>query len=451
MHATLARAQASEKGDRQRGRRLNRHAENPIETLAARIQSLPPSVRWLYAQSDLIEATALGWTPERGPWSRISDHIMALSSRLGLARIVAAIVNLVLLAAIYARQHLARPAPAKGPILVGIKALREPELVRQLGAMQGAAVVHLDERRPADFFRQRVPLSALLREMGLVWCEVWEHLSPSRQPEGLAKVHLLSFLLMRGHRLAHMRAWLRRYRSQGGAAPAVAWTSASYLAHAPVAVGLETIHMEHGFQRRSLIYPDFARSVCFNAFDAEHMRRRLPRCAVTLIPEPARFLPTRRVVAVAGTSWEPDGFDLIRPFIAWALRSDLPVVVRKHPVDTSDYWEQWRGDAGVEITDGQGSFIDFLERFQPRLLASWFSTALFDALARGIVPVTVTPESHEAALDTVFPFRKLSLCWPEHESIALKLLDDDRLRAEFLAKNYARAMGALPFPPTLHQ
>jgi len=40
----------------------------------------------------------------------------------------------------------------------------------------------------------------------------------------------------------------------------------------------------------------------------------------------------------------------------------------------------------------------------------------------------------------MFPFRELSLRWPEHEEVAQNLLDDDRLRAEFLADRYARAM-----------
>ncbi len=415
--------------------------DNPIEMLAARLQLLPASVRWLYAQERLIWATALGYQPERGPWSRVADRLVRLSLRLGLARNLAAIVNLCLLMTIYARQSLVRRAPADGALLLGIKALREPALVRHFEAMQARPVVHLDERFLTDFLRQaRVPLLAMLREMRSVWSEVWDHLHPSQPSIGLDKVYLLSFLLMRGHQFAYLRAWFRQYLSQPGALPVVAATSASCFAYAPVAVGIETVHMEHGFQRHSLVYPDYAQSICFNSFDAEQLSRRLPQCAVTVVAEPAQPLATRRLVAVAGIFWEPDGFDLIRPFMEWALRHDLPVVVRKHPVDTSDYWEQWRGVAGVQITDGEGSFADFLDRFRPCMLASWFSTALFEAIVKGVVPVTVTPESHEAALDTVFPFRELSLCWPEHEEIAKKLIDDDGLRAEFLADTYARAV-----------
>ena len=416
--------------------------DNPIEVLAARLQVLPSNIRWLYAQERVIWATALGYQPERGPWSRVADCLVRLSSRLGLARNLAAIANLCLVVAIYARQSLVRRVPAQGALLLGIKALREPELVRQFEAMQARPVVHLDERTLTDFLRlAHIPLSAMLREMRSVWSEVWDHLDPSRPSAGLDKVYLLSFLLMHGHRFAHMRAWFRHYLSQPGAQSVVAATSASWFAYAAVAVGIEAVHMEHGFQRHSLLYPDFARSICFNGFDAEQIRRRLPECAVTVVAEPLQRPATRRVVVVAGIFWEPDGFDLIRPFIEWALSHELPVVVRKHPFDTSDYWDEWRDVAGVQITDGEGSFADFLDRFRPCMLASWFSTALFEAIVKGVVPVTVTPESHEAALDTVFPFRELSLCWPEHEEIAQKLLDNDSLCVEFVADNYARAVG----------
>jgi hypothetical protein len=354
----------------------------------------------------------------------------------------AAVVNLALLIVLYARQSLSNRVAGGGAFFVGIKALRELELVREFEAMQARPVAHLDERSLSDFFtRAHVTLPALLSEMRSIWSEVWDHLHPSQPSAGLDKAYPLSFLLMRGHQFAYVRAWFRQYASQGGTVPPVAWTTASHLAFAPIAVGIETIHMAHGLQRHSLVYADFARSVCFNGFDAAHIRRRLPRCAVSVAAEPVRCLTTRRVVAVAGTYWEPDGFDLICPFIEWALRHEVPVIVRKHPFDTSEYWEQWRGVAGVEIADGAGGFAEFLEKYRPRFLATWFSTALFDALVRGIMPVTVTPESHEALLDTVFPFRELSLCWPEHQEIVERLLDNDDRRAEFLAENYARAVG----------
>ena len=414
--------------------------ENPIETLAARVQSLPSSVRWLYAQGPAINAAALGVALPRNRWSRIADRLIAMSSPLGLTNAVLSSVSFILLTATYVRQQFTRCERARGGALfIGMGSLREPNLIWQFSTMQASPVVRLDETDLASFFRlTHVSFMALLREMRVVWNEVREHLDPSSRSGDLNRIDIVTFFLRYGHKFAFWRAWLRHCLSQPGILPAVAVTTAAYPSFAAVAAGAETVHMEHGFQRHSLVYPDFSQSVCFNAFDAEQIRRRLPECAVTMAPEPARPIATRRLVAVAGNFWKPGEFDFIRPFIDWAVHNTLPVIVRKHPADRSDYWRQWQDVAGVEITEGSGSFIEFLERVRPRLLASWYSTALHDAIIRGIVPVTVTPAEHEAATDTVFPFRELCLCWPEDAERAQSLIDDHGLRAKFLVDCYAR-------------
>jgi hypothetical protein len=420
---------------------LTPNMENPIEQLAASLQRLPREVRWLYAQSSVVQAAALSEPPERGPRSRIADCVLTSASYFRLTRVMVAAANVCFLLVTYLKQSLTPCLPKDGVLFVGIKALREPELVHLFKAMQGKPVVHLDERDLSDFFRQsHVSLPALFREMRSVWSEVPGRTHASSPSETVKDIYLLSFFAMNGHRFAYFRAWFRRYLSLPGKVRTVAWTTASYVPFAAIAVGVEVIHMVHGFQSHSLVYPDFTKSICFDVFTAEHVRRRLPRCAVTVISEPTQGLISRRVAAVAGIYGAPDRFDLIRPYIDWALRNDLPVIVRKHPADTSDYWEQWRGIAGIKIDDGEDSFIQFLDKHRPRFLASWFSTALYDAILKGVVPVTVTPESHYATLDIVFPFRDLSLCWPEHEHTAQNLLDNDNLRAEFLAETYACTM-----------
>jgi hypothetical protein len=431
-------------GDAVSGRFVSaiRAYNNPIEELSSRLQLLPAKVRWLYAQEGLIEAVALGREPERGPRSRLADGLVALSSRVGLGRALAAMVNSILLTLIFMRQSLTPSKPANGALFVGIKTLRESELVRRFGAMQAEPVIHLDERGFTDFFRvARVPFSALLKEMRAVWKEVWDYLDLSQATADLGRDYLLSFFLMNGHRFAFLRAWARHFLSGPTASRTVACTSASYVPFAFIAAGAEMIHMEHGFQRHSLVYPDFAQSICFNAFEAEQVSRRLPGCLVTVAADPAHHLETRRTVAVAGISVQPDDFDLIRPFMDWALHNKLPIIVRKHSGDRFDYWEQWRGVPGVEITEGRGSFAEFLDRFRPRFLTSWFSTTLYDAIVNGVVPITVTPDSHEAAVNTVFPFRDICMCWPEHKDEVQNLLDDDGRRAAFLADRYARIIG----------
>ncbi len=90
------------------------------------------------------------------------------------------------------------------------------------------------------------------------------------------------------------------------------------------------------------------------------------------------------------------------------------------------------------FSDTADSFDAFLERFQPRLLLSWFSTALFDALRRGVVPVVVDVEAWRAN-DVVFPFEDISLNWPGDRATAEEFMARAGARQKFLEERRAFA------------
>jgi hypothetical protein len=113
--------------------------------------------------------------------------------------------------------------------------------------------------------------------------------------------------------------------------------------------------------------------------------------------------------------------------------------VRKHPFDDSTYWAQWASVSGVQIYEGEGSFEQFLASVKPSIIATWYSTVLFDALAIGIIPVTVCPDSREF-LDIVYPIGALALCWPRDAGLARALIDDEERRIEFVSGKYRIAM-----------
>lgn len=410
--------------------------------LASRLQQLPPGIRWIAANMQgWIQALGMGMEPVRGPWERRSSHVLMLADRIGLTRPFSFAVNMALLIALYASQFRVRQSDARtGPIFIGIQALRETGMARYFADMQGRPIVQIDGRGMAGFMaRGRVKLRDLCREMLAVRRGVWKHLAEWESLNRLSRLHAINFLMMRGHQYAYLCAWFRQYLRQQGASTIVACTASSSPAYAAVAVGAQVVYMLHGFQRRSIVYPDFTQCVSMTAVEAEHLRSRLPGCEVITVHEPQRRLETQRVAAVAGTYWEADGFDRVRPFIEWARRNDILVVVRPHPVDPSGYWEQWRAVSGVEIAEDDRSFERFLDDVRPRFVASWYSTVLFDALAMGVVPVTVCPDSEEL-IDTVYPVRELSICWPQQEALAQRLVDDDDARAEYLARQFARAM-----------
>ena len=99
----------------------------------------------------------------------------------------------------------------------------------------------------------------------------------------------------------------------------------------------------------------------------------------------------------------------------------IPVVVRPHPRDHSGFTDRWRTDNAVTFGDPAMSFDRFLEHYRPRMLLSWYSTTLFDALRRGAVPVTV-PLDPWRPMDMVFPFQGISLKWPEDRAEVERLV-----------------------------
>jgi len=79
----------------------------------------------------------------------------------------------------------------------------------------------------------------------------------------------------------------------------------------------------------------------------------------------------------------------------------------------------------VQIEDADPSFEDALRRLRPRIVVSWYSTALAEALNRGIVPVTVSDESTPAIADMVYPLMDRALQWPRDQARIAELMRDD--------------------------
>lgn len=421
-------------------------AWNPIDALAAHLQTLPPEIRWLHAQQETIRAKACGLPTRGGPWRRRAERLVMAADHIGLGATAAVAAHMILLIATYIGQFRTMPlVSTKAALFVGIEALREPQLVRQFESLALEPVQQVDERTLTNFSRVgRVGVAALLRETRKVQSEIRSYLDGSAPPHGLDRRDLLAGFVLVGHRYVYLRAWFRRYVSARRSGQTIAFSAASYVPYAAIAAGARAIYFTHGFQGYALVYPDFSAAYCDNRFEAEHLERRLPGCAVTVTREPSGPIKTRRLAAIAGTVCEIWRHELCRSFIAWARASDIPVVVRRHPQDTSGYWDEWRGVTGVSIADGDGELESFLDAYRPRLLATWVSTALLDALAKGVVPVTVDRQDVEV-VDTVYPIRRMSLRWPEEKDVVEVLVDDEAACDAFVRNKMREATGmAMP-------
>jgi hypothetical protein len=115
------------------------------------------------------------------------------------------------------------------------------------------------------------------------------------------------------------------------------------------------------------------------------------------------------------------------------------VAVRPHPADDIGYWDRWRNVEGVEILEDHSSFMQFLEDVRPRFVASSYSTALLDALLRGIVPITISDD--DQFLDIVFPIQEIAVSWFKESELAQLMLDDADARTAFILDKLKHVRG----------
>ena len=413
---------------------------NPIEALATTIQALPSEDRWLSAQEDVILASGTGVPLRRGRWSSRADWLLGILGALGLACAAAELAGVALLAWICGRQYCTRRTGKTAKLLfVGIGALRDPYLVRQLERIQGETASLLNETELSTFFaRRRISFFALIREWRSMLKE--STLDQSRTTLALKLPYRLTQLIRIGPKVAYFRAWFRQHRREAGKSVVVGFGTASHVAYAAIAAGVEATYLPHGFMRRSIVLPDFPYVYCSNRFEAEHVCKRLPQAAVSIIHEPPRFIASERIAAIAGIYSSDQEGEFTRSFIDWARQEDVPIIVRTHPKDNSGYWDQWRGIEGVRVVDERYDFASFISAFRPRFLATWFSTTLLDAASRGVVPVILT-QSEIHCEDTVFPLQRLGLQWPKQQSIIQSLLDNPTACAAFVLERYSDALG----------
>lgn len=411
---------------------------NAVDRIVTAIQALKPQVRWFYS-GDLtfIEAAAQGTEPPRGAWAKRADLLIALTSRLGLARATILLATLLLTIGLYLRR---RRAPQSGKIplgaipFAGFGALREPALARFLEADMGSPVVMLHDWGSIPFWHYRKPgLFSLLREWGAIWREIWPHLDRSIVAEfkiGYALAHVLIHF----GRYCYYRTWLRGYARETGVT-IMAASSCDDAAFAGTAVGMQVIYLTHGFQCARLVYPDFRRIVAFNGLEVPHFQRRVPGAEITLVVPRLNPINTERLAVLTGDYMgEMERSELCRSFIEWARQRHMPVIVRPHPRDETGYWNRWKGVAGITFDDTPSDFDAFLERHRPRFLVTWHSTTLLDALLRGVVPITLV-QDREFEADTIFPISEIALRWPDAQETISQFSDHPEAAYEYaLAK-----------------
>jgi hypothetical protein len=414
----------------------NLEAQHAIEALARRLQDLPSEIRWIYTEQNVIVATAMGAPAVAGGRTTAILWLLRCAAKIRLDLTLAKFTSLALLAAMRCRQLTIPVSTKRHCFFVGINALREPELVSQFEAMSGKSASVIDQRSAGALASIYRPSTAeLLRSWRDAAQPAFAALAEDHGTRLLDRLAVLAYVVRRLHHYAHFLAVFRGLNASRPKA-SVAFSTGDLPAYAALRAGIDPVHFPHGFLRRSNILPDFSHVVAFNAPDAEHEQSRLSAASVSLPPPVIRPLRPTRCLAVVGDYIEvgASSSELINFCRAISIR----VAVRPHPADRTGYWAAWQRTSGV-VVDRDGTFDEFIERHRPCVMATWYSTTVYDALLRGIVPVSFDVNQP----DVVFPLSDVALSWPQQKERIQLILANPTARYESLAKALSRAIGLL--------
>lgn len=410
-----------------------------ISALSAVIQALPAQFRWAAAIESAIAAQATDGTSGEGLRGRKALGVLAAAQRAHLSIALTRGLSLARLAGLWRRQcTLPGRTVAARHIFVGIRALNERFLVPRYEVRIGGAALFADQR-------QRVCLAEVARPCWAGLHRAWrdaidpvlEWVAAGDSP--IAAPVLLTGLVRRAHEYAYFLAAFRELRDSGMAGP-LGFSTADIAAHAAVAAGMEAIYYQHGFLRRSLVFPDFVEVNALNRPEGHYLARRLPGARVCVVPPPAtqasrvrRGDALRRLV-VAGDYVEQDA-EPARELIAACLAQGIEVIARPHPADGNGLWRRWGAVDGV-LMDKDGTFGEFLERTRPAAVAAWYSTALYDAVLAGVAPITF----ERRYADIVFPFQDMAMGWPRRREDVMALFGNAEARDAAVAAARAFAV-----------
>jgi hypothetical protein len=184
--------------------------------------------------------------------------------------------------------------------------------------------------------------------------------------------------------------------------------------------------LQHGFVRRSLLFPCFVAVDALTEDEAVHFRRFLPSARVRIRDnEQLQTTDLNASVLVASVYEVEQEMRRILPICDWVHENGWTLQVRPHPREDRVFWSERVDHSSIQIEDGDSSFYDALKRLRPRIVVSWYSTALADALNCGIVPVTVSDESTPAVSDLVYPLFKRALRWPQDRQRISEIMSSD--------------------------
>ncbi len=404
-----------------------------MQELVCVLQQLPSHCHWAYADEDLLRCIPIREPVKRGPRGRALRSLIKAARSVGIHWPLVWLVALFELLRLLSRQFnvpMQAPASLQVPfrVFVGFGAGPEEQLYKRYCAEQSGQVLRLDQTSIESFAQwHRVGMVAALSAFCHAAIAARQAMKLLPVALGEWECEFLTFIGMRLADYSYRRAWFGWLQASAGSRI----EDIAFLAVDTCAFAVSDQQLRPSFIQHGLIYycllAGFVRVEVLTADEANFFGKLLPHAKLVRTPQntPLAISELSDVVLIASIYGEPDYIARINSFLYWAESVHLSVCVRPHPREDRTFWLGRGVEHNLAVDASDAGFFQALTRLKPRLVVSWFSTALADALAMGVIPVTVCHPDERAVADMPYPLFQRCLSWPRDKDMVARLLRDD--------------------------
>lgn len=412
-------------------------AKLSIAEVADKLRGQEDLPLWAVASSSTIQAIGKGKKELFGSRGRLLSRLFSFTGVGWIGLQALRLIAFCIVTVWWVKSlGVARTRVTPVELFIGFGAGPEEQMFACFQAEGSRLVAHLDQTRPAS-------LAMIARPTLLnLWRYAWKvagvavaGLQNARNP--VVHDHVLDWITAISIRIGSyifFKAWADKLPKE---TRRIVFISPDIPAFAVIDAkkqnpGFSVEFWQHGLLRRSVLLPKFDKVLALNRPEAEHIRFKSEssQVIITQVNLKNESLGEKSNLLFASI-YDFEGFDkldhveVLKEAFAWAAGQGLQIVVRLHPCEKEGFWEHHFPEVRVDRAGGQ--LEECLSRLAPKLVMSWFSTALIDALKLGAIPVLIIQGSEEHLEDIVFPLEKIAVRWPEEKSLLDHMLNEPEI------------------------
>lgn len=204
--------------------------------------------------------------------------------------------------------------------------------------------------------------------------------------------------------------------------------------------GIKTIFLQHGLFNFGILMPDIHQINAITDIEAKYFQMIFPQKEIIRMKHTIAHHNNHSdtVMILSLNVFFEERIKEVSPFISWANQFHLKAIIRPtNTVVQNELLLLQDKFPGSEIDDITGSIYNSIEKYQPKLVAAWTSTALAIALENGFVPISFYDPHSEKWDFMIYPLKMLLLFWPRDKFLMEEIIQSPMAYQSHLQKMYA--------------